>query len=86
MIENINVIVGIVGGVLVILGGYTTLVYKIAILTSTLNENTKLIIDVRNIVVNQDERVDKIDLRLTKLETQHEVHHGEERKTKHEAR
>jgi len=77
--------------VLGIVGGYTVLVFKIATLTATLSQNTALIIDVRNIVVNQDDRMDKLergmmgkaerlelellDRRLIQLETKHDELH-----------
>jgi hypothetical protein len=70
-------IVSLIGGILAILGGYTTLVYKIATLTATINDNTKLILEVRNIVVNQDARMDKVETRLTIIETQHASFHKE---------
>ena len=74
---NIGDIVGIAGLSITIIAGYTTLVFKLAKLTSALNQNSSLILDVRNIVVNQDERIDGIDKRLTIIETKHAEHHKE---------
>jgi len=76
--NEIATIVGVSVGILGILGGYTTLIYRIGVLTSTINKNSTLILDVRNIVVNQDERIDNVESRLLIIETQHRMNHGKE--------
>ena len=76
--NEIATIVGVSVGILGILGGYTTLIYRIGVLTSTINKNSTLILDVRNIVVNQDERIDNVESRLLIIETQHRMNHRNE--------
>lgn len=68
-------IIGACVAVLGVLGSYTLLVYKIGALTSTINANSALILEVRNIVINQDDRLDLIEKDIVKLKTTCNLNH-----------
>lgn len=76
--ENIGVIIGVACGLLTIIGAYTGLIYKIATLTSTINQNTAILLELRNIVVDQDKEIEDVKSRVTILETTCRINHKEE--------
>ena len=71
--ESISLIVGIAAGIIGLVGGYTVLIFKIGQLTSRLNQNTALIIEVREIVVNDKKRIEGLEERILVLETEHKM-------------
>ena len=71
--ESISLIVGIAAGIIGLVGGYTVLIFKIGQLTSQLNQNTALIIEVREIVVNDKKRIEGLEERILVLETEHKM-------------
>ena len=59
-----------------IIGGYTFLVYKLGVVMSQLNHNTALILEVREIVVDDKKRIEELEARMLVIETQHKINHG----------
>ena len=68
-------IISIVSGVVGLLIIYTRLVFSIATLNSKLQENTTILTKIELLLSNYDERIDDIESRLTKLETEHHMTH-----------
>ena len=69
-------ILAIAGLAITIIGSYTWLIYKIGQLTAQLNQNTALILEVREIVVNDKRKIEELEERILIIETQHSMNHG----------
>lgn len=68
-------IISIVSGIIGLLIIYTRLVFSIATLSAKLQENTTILTKIEMLLSNYDERIDNIESRLTKLETEHHMTH-----------
>ena len=59
---EILTIIGVVISILGVLAVYTKLVFSLGLLTASVNESTAVILEVKTIVLKQDDRMDKLEL------------------------
>lgn len=66
---GVEAIVAITGVFLTFMITWSTVMFKVGKQTAAINQNSAILIDVRNIVTNQDKRIDRHDRRILVIET-----------------
>jgi len=76
---NIEIILGVIVAILAILGVFFKIVFDYATLKATTTQILAGIMDIKKYLSDHDERLDKVEDRLLRLETEHCHNHDKER-------
>ena len=72
---NIEIILGIVVAILAILGVFFKIVFDYATLKATTNQILAGVLEIKKYLADHDRRLDDVEDRLLKLETEHCYNH-----------